>query len=180
MFIDYKLEGKYVNLRSVTEEDAEFILDIRNNPRISKYLPPLNVTVEQQRQWINKQRSDKDSYYFILETQSGDPIGTLGVYDIVDNHAECGRSCCIGEPFTAVEASVLLTDFIFNILKLAYTTIWVYEGNKTVIALNQSYGYEWVENKVDDKGEPFRVGILKRDRALEYNEIIKRKLRIKK
>lgn len=180
MYIDYKLEGKYVNLRSVTEDDAEFILEIRNNPQISKYLPPLNVTVEQQRQWISKQRSDKDSYYFILETPTGVPIGTLGVYDINEDHGECGRSCCIGEPFAPVEASALLTDFVFNTLKLSYTTIWVYEGNKSVIALNQSYGYEWVERKIDEKGEPFRIGILTRERAFEYKDKILKKLRIKK
>lgn len=178
MYIDYKLEGKYVTLRSVEESDAEFILSVRNDPRISKYLPPLNVTVEQQRQWISKQRADEDSYYFILVTPQGPPIGTLSLYDIVDNHCEGGRSCCIGEPSAAVEASILLTDFAFTTLKLEYITIWVYEGNKSVIALNTSYGYEWVENRVDDKGEPFRVGILKRERALERNEKLKRKLRL--
>ena len=178
MYIDYKLEGKYVNLRSVTEEDAEFILDIRNNSRISKYLPPLNVSVAQQRQWITKQRADKNSYYFILETPDLKPIGTLSVYDIVDNHGEGGRSCCIGEPFAAVEANVLLTEFMFNTLKLEYTTIWVYEENKPVIALNQSYGYEWVSTNEDENGNKFRVGILQRERALEKNEIIKKKLRL--
>ena len=178
MYIDYKLEGKYVTLRSVEESDAEFILSVRNDPRISKYLPPLNVTVEQQRQWIAKQRADKDSYYFLMETPQGEPIGTQGIYDIIDNHGECGRYCCIGEPKAAVEASFLLSDFVFNRLKLDYTTIWVYEGNKSVLALNYSYGYEWTESRVDEKGEPFRVGILKRERALEKNEKLKKRLRI--
>ena len=180
MYIDYKLEGEFVTLRSVEESDAEFILSIRNDPRVSEYLPPLTVTVEQQRQWIARQQSDNDSYYFILETPEGIPIGTTSIYDIVDNHGECGRSCCIGEPFAAVEASVLMTDFIFNTLKLSYTTIWVYEGNKSVIALNQSYGYNWVDYRIDDKGNPFRVGELMRNRGLEKNEILKKKLRITK
>lgn len=179
MYIDYKLEGKYVNLRSVTEDDAEFILLIRNNPEISKYLPPLNVTVEQQRQWIAKQRADKDSYYFILETPDLNPIGTLSVYDIVNDHAECGRLCSIGKPLSTIEAVTHLTDFNFNKLYLAYTTIWVYEGNKNAIALDESIGYEWKDTKVDQNGEPFRVGILKRERALKYNEKILKQLRIK-
>lgn len=178
MYIDYKLEGKYVNLRSVTEEDAEFILEIRNNPQISKYLPPLNVTVDQQRQWIAKQRADKDSYYFILETPDLTPIGTLSVYDIVDDHAELGRSCSIGEPASTIEAGVLLSEFVFDTLHLEYTTIWVYEGNKAVIALNQSGGYEWIENRTDKDGNPYRVGILKRDRAIQFREKILKKLRI--
>lgn len=176
MYIDYKLEGKYVNLRSVTEDDAEFILLIRNNPEISKYLPPLNVTVEQQRQWIVKQQADKSSYYFILETPDLKPIGTLSVYDIEDDHAEYGRLCSIGEPAATIEAGLLLIDFIFNELQLAYTTIWVYEENKPVISLNQSYGYEWGERKVDQDGRAFRVGVLKRDRALLYKDKILKRL----
>ena len=38
------LEGRFVNLRPVTKEDAEFILEIRNNPEISKFLPSLKAT----------------------------------------------------------------------------------------------------------------------------------------
>lgn len=178
MFLDYKLKGKYVNLRSVTEDDAEFILKIRNNPQISKYLPPLNVSVEQQRQWISKQRIDQSSYYFILETPECTPIGTLSLYDIIDNHGEGGRSCSIGEPFANIEASVLLNDFAFNNLKLSYTTIWVYEGNKPVIALNEAFGYEWTSSRVDSEGQPFREGILLRNNYFNKRERIIRKLRI--
>jgi len=178
MYIDYKLEGKYVTLRSVEESDAEFILSVRNDPRISKYLPPLTVTIEQQQQWISKQREDKDSYYFLLETPSGEPIGTLGIYDIVGDHGEGGRSCCIGEPFASIEASVLLNDFIFETLKLSYTTIWVYEGNKSVLALNKSFGYEWISDRIDDKGEPYKVGMLKKDNYLIKRVSIIKKLRL--
>lgn len=178
MYIDYKLEGKYVNLRSVTEDDAEFILEVRNNPQISKYLPPLNVTVEQQSQWITKQRADKDSYYFILETPDLTPIGTLSVYDIVDDHGEGGRSCSIGEPFANIEASVLLNDFTFNTLNLSYATIWVYEGNKSVLALNEAFGYEWTSEKKDSNGLPYKEGILYKDVYLKKREGILKKLRI--
>lgn len=178
MYIDYKLKGKYVTLRSVEESDAEFILSVRNNPRISKYLPPLNITIEQQQKWISKQRADNDSYYFLLETPIGEPIGTLSIYDIVDNHGEGGRSCCIGEPFASIEASVLLNDFIFNTLKLSYTIIWVYEGNKAVLSLNKSFGYEWQECRTDEKGEPFRVGKLTKDNYLNNRNSILKKLRL--
>ena len=123
MFIDYTLKGTSVNLRSVNESDAEFILNVRNDPKVSKYLPPLNISLDQQRQWITKQRADKDSYYFLLETPRGEPIGTLGVYNIIDNHAESGRSCCIGEPYQSVEASTLLTDFVYKTLNLDYPII---------------------------------------------------------
>lgn len=178
MYIDNKLEGKYVTLRSVEESDAEFILSVRNDPRISKYLPPLNVTVEQQRQWISKQRADNDSYYFLLVTPDGEPIGTLGIYDIIEGHGEGGRSCSIGEPFANIEASVLLNDFTFNTLNLEYATIWVYEENKSVLALNEAFGYEWTSIKEDEKGQPYREGILYKDVYFEKRKRIIKKLRL--
>ena len=178
MYIDYKLEGKYVNLRSVIEDDAEFILQIRNNPQISKFLPPLNVTAEQQRQWISKQRSDKDSYYFLLETPEGNQIGTLSVYNIEGKIAETGRYCSIGTPYANIEACVLLYDFIFNILKLDSIHIWVFEENKPVLQINHGLGFEWVDNKTTDNGKAYRVGIMteesynrKRDYLLEILQI---------
>ena len=114
----------------------------------------------------------------MLESPEGEPIGTLGVYDIVEDHGECGRSCCIGEPSAAVEASILLGEFIYNTLKLSYTTIWVYEDNKAVLALNHSYGYEWVERKFDENGNAYRVGVCNREKALEINKKLKKKFRL--
>lgn len=158
MYIDYKLEGKYVTLRSVEESDAEFILSVRNDPRISKYLPPLNVTVEQQRQWISKQRKDKNSYYFVLENPKGEVLGTISVYDIEEDTAETGRFCSIGDPSSNIEACLLLNDFCFNILKLSSIHIWVYEENKPVLKLNQGLGYEWVGTKEAEDGRTCKVG----------------------
>lgn len=136
------LEGKFVNLRSVREEDAEFILSIRNNPEISKYLPPLDVTVEQQKNWIAKQRNDDDSYYFIIEEKGSRRIlGTISVYDIVSNHGESGRLCSIGESYDSIEAMSLFNSFVFNILHLDYLTGWVIDENKTVSSLNKRLGY---------------------------------------
>ena len=178
MYIDYKLEGKYVNLRSVTEDDAEFILEIRNNPQISKYLPPLNVTVDQQRQWIAKQRADKDSYYFLMESKKGEAVGSISVYDIEGDSAETGRFCSYGDPLYNIETCILLNDFCFSTIKLNSVHIWVYEGNKSVIALNKSFGYEWVDCRKDDKGEPYKVGVLTKSRWEEKREIVIKKVKI--
>ena len=175
MYIDYKLEGKYVMLRSVEESDAEFILSVRNDPRISKYLPPLNVTLEQQRQWISKQRADNDSYYFLMETPLGEALGSISVYDIVDETAETGRFCSFGDPASNIETCILLNDFCFDIIGIKTIHIWVYENNKPVISLNQSFGYEWVEKKVDSNGEPYKVGILTKDKwQIKREKILKR------
>lgn len=158
------LEGKFVNLRSVTKEDAEFILEIRNNPEISKFLPPLNVTIDQQQEWINKQRNDNDSYYFIIENRTKKEIGTLSVYNIEENHAEMGRFCSFGNPVQNTEAVLMLNDFIFQKLGLDYLDIWVYKDNKSVLALNQGLGCDWEQEDKDEKGIPFLYGTLKKEK----------------
>ena len=63
------LEGKYVNLRSVEEKDAEFTLSLRQDPILTKYLPKLDITLEQQINWIRKQRVKEGDFYFLVENK---------------------------------------------------------------------------------------------------------------
>lgn len=158
MVYDKVLEGKFVNLRSVKPEDAEFILRLRNTPEIIKFLPSLKVSVEDQRYWIINQMADKDSYYFIIEDKDNNPIGTISIYNIEDNHAETGRFCSIGNSIHNSEAALLCDDFAFGTIKLDYLDVWVYSGNKPVIAFNQALGCIWEGEKLDTYGEPFKFG----------------------
>lgn len=160
MVYDKVIEGKFCRLRAVVPEDAEFILRLRNDKEISKYLPPLNVTVEQQQVWISKQRNDSDSYYFLIMDKSGNKLGTISVYNIENGHAEVGRFCSIGSSVINMEAALIHDDFIFDILNLSYLDIWVYKGNKPVLSLNQGFGCKWEGENVDEHGEPFLFGKL--------------------
>lgn len=178
MVCEKVLEGKYVNLRPVVEEDSEFILRLRNDENVSKYLPKLNVSVEQQKVWINKQRIDHDSYYFIFESKEGLPLGTISYYDIVDNHGESGRVCSVGNATQNVEALVLFYDYLFYDLKVEYVTIWVYEENKPVLSLKQSIGFKWTGNDEDNSGNQYRKGIITLQQYEEKIKLIKKMLKI--
>ena len=58
-----KLQGKYVNLRIVKEDDAEFTLQLRLNPKKSQYfLNKIDNDVEKQRSWIKKVLEKEDEY----------------------------------------------------------------------------------------------------------------------
>lgn len=177
MILDNKIEGKFVILRSVIEEDAEFILRLRNDSEISKFLPTLNVTRDQQKTWITKQRLDNDSYYFIIEDKDCNPIGTISVYNIIEKHAETGRFCSIGDSVQNMEAAVLNDDFIFQTLKLDYLDIWVYKENKPVLALNQGFGCEWDGEDFDASGKPFMFGKLTSENYLLKSQKIKNTLK---
>lgn len=176
MVTEKALEGRFVNLRPVEEEDAEFILRLRNNPEISKFLPPLDVTVDQQKNWIAKQRCDNDSYYFIIEDKNNHPIGTISVYNICSDHAESGRFCSIGDSIQNSEASLLHCEFIFNRLSLDYLDIWVYKDNKPVLAFNKAFGCEWDGESTDEKGEVFLYGKLTKLNFQHKSTIIERNI----
>lgn len=177
MILENSIDGKFVNLRSVREEDAEFILRLRNNPQISKFLPPLNVSIDQQKAWIAKQRLDNDSYYFIIEDKGFNPIGTISVYNIDGDHAETGRFCSTGDSVQNMEAAVLNDDFIFQTLKLEYLDIWVYKDNKPVLALNQGFGCKWDGEGSDEKGIPFLYGKLTSENYMIKSQKIKKTLK---
>lgn len=160
MFIEGYIDGATVRLRSVNENDAAFILAIRNDPQISVYLPPLNVSEDDQKAWIKKQRLDEDSYYFLIEDLSGKKLGTISLYDKEGDHCETGRFCSYGNFIQNTEAVVLLYDFIFYNLKCSYVTTWVYKDNKPVIAMNSETGFEWIEEKIANDGRLCSVGHL--------------------
>ena len=54
-----KLQGKYVNLREVTVDDAEFILSLRCDPKKSKYLNPTEYNIPKQQEYIRNYGTPK-------------------------------------------------------------------------------------------------------------------------
>lgn len=153
MVYDGIIEGKYVNLRSVSVEDAEFTLKIRQDPEFTQYLPPINITLEQQCQWISKQREKKDDYFFVVLDKAGNKIGTLGVYDISDNTAEMGRLTMKGNPLQSIEAQLLVFDFGFNYLDLDKVLSFVYAENKTALRFTSQFGAIQSESPEEIKGK---------------------------
>ena len=146
------IEGKYVNLRSVEEKDAAFTLSLRQDPQLTKYLPKLEITLEQQINWIKKQRTTEGDYYFVIENKEGKSIGVIGVYDVTDKCAETGRIAVIGTSFESIEAQLLSFDFAFDVLNLEYTVNYVMADNIHAIRFSQIFGSESSDPYTDEKG----------------------------
>ena len=70
MAVTEPIEGRYVVLRSCTEDDAEFTRDIRKDPEFAKYLPQIDNTLDQQKVWIKSQREKPGDYMLIMKEQS--------------------------------------------------------------------------------------------------------------
>lgn len=140
------LEFEGYRLRPVSEDDSEFIVQLRNAPHVSGKMGVSAKTADQQNMWLQKYYDDKNDYYFIIEGKQGQPIGTNSVYsiDTINMTGETGRLAFIsGYSGSALLcASIMLSDFCFYSLKLKSTYGNIVANNQAVISLNKRVGYQ--------------------------------------
>lgn len=154
------LEGRFVTLRSVEEKDAEFTLALRQDPNLTKFLPKLNISLEQQTAWIRKQRELEGDYYFVVENKKGNKIGVIGVYNVVGDCAETGRIAMIGNAFESIEAQLLSFDFAFDILGLEKTVNYVMADNIHALRFSQMFGSQSSKPFKDSDGNMRIDGVI--------------------
>lgn len=79
------IEGKHLNLRLVEESDAEFILNLRIDDSLGKFLSKTDVNLEKQKEWIKNYKfreKIKGEFYFIIQDKQGNSYGTIRIYNI--------------------------------------------------------------------------------------------------
>lgn len=122
MAIADPIEGFGLVLRSVEVRDAEAALALRADPELTQYLPPLDISVEQQRTWIASQREKPGDWYFAIERRYGGGLeGFIGLYahDPQSSHAEWGRWILKPGSLAAWESEYLLHKFSIEDVSLA-------------------------------------------------------------
>lgn len=141
MKVDYIIEGKSINLRSVKVEDADFILNLRLNENIKKYISKTADNIELQKKWIQEQIEREGDYYFLYEDKNFNKIGLISVYNIKNGIGETGRQISLGESTHNMEAEYLLYKFIFNTLNLKKITSTFYVNNKKAVSKGRKLGF---------------------------------------
>lgn len=169
------LTGKHVYLKAVEEADAEFIIKLRNDENISKFLPRIPMDIIGQIKWIKYQQSLENDYYFIIWDILGNRIGTISIYDINGDLGESGRTASFGNPIQNIEASILLLDFSFDVLGLKKIICHVFKDNHSVLRYNEKLGYEWVGEKCVN-GNEMKEGLLTKERYDEYVQFYKSRI----
>ena len=134
------IEGRYVDLRSATIEDAEFTLAIRQAPEFSKWLPRIDNTIDQQRAWIERQREKAGDYFWVVWDKTGNRIGTISVYDVEGDCAETGRLAMRGNALQSLEAQLLSFQYAFYKIGLKKTVDYIYADNVRAMKLTLQFG----------------------------------------
>ena len=114
--------SKYgIDVRFVQESDAAFILNLRTDPRLSRYLHETENDLEKQKAWINayKQREALGIEYYFIYEQNGIPIGVNRLYNITDNTLTGGSWLCKKDiPYNLpLLISIIGREIIFDFLK---------------------------------------------------------------
>lgn len=125
-----------VDVRLVEESDAAFILSLRSDKWLTRFIHSTDDDVDKQRLWIRDYKireKDGKEYYFIYSV-NGKPFGLNRIYNIVGNTCTGGSWIC--KPGTEVEYVVATTlihrDILFEIMGFKEDNFDVRKGNHKV------------------------------------------------
>ncbi|WP_010224129.1 GNAT family N-acetyltransferase [Pseudomonas donghuensis] len=154
------LQAKTVRMRLVEEQDAEFILSLRLDTELNRYLSSVQPSVKDQVEWIKKYKADEQNglqYYFIIERLDGVRCGTVRVYDILDD-SFCWGSWILNKEktrFAALESAFLVYQFGFQNLGFEKSHFEVVKGNDRVVSFHKKMGA--VQVSEDDTNYYFEI-----------------------
>ena len=134
------IHGMFVDLRSITLDDAEFSYNIRADKRNRDTVGQLAPSLEAQKDFIRWQMQEPNDYYFVVLNKKGERIGLVGIYDIHGDIGEFGREVNIGEPAEIMEVGIVLATFCINVLNLKKISYVIYANNVTHLSTIKKRG----------------------------------------
>lgn len=141
---DFTLDKYGLHVRLINESDADFILKLRTDPKLGRFIHPTDNDIDKQREWIRqykvREKAGKD-YYFVY-CYKGEPIGVNRVYDIETDYATGGSWVC--KPGLPMELPILtliiMREIIFEYLNLSYDRYDIRKKNLKVLRVNELFG----------------------------------------
>lgn len=136
----YSISGYHTRLRPATMDDAEFIVRLRTRPGVIGNVGDTRADPAQQREWLRAYEQREGDYYFMIETEAGTAVGTIGLYDVHNDAAEWGRWIILPGVPAAVPSCILIYRFAFEVLRLREVRGNIVESNRRVISFHQRFG----------------------------------------
>jgi RimJ/RimL family protein N-acetyltransferase len=129
-------------------EDAAFIVHLRTDPARSRFLHATSGDIQAQEHWIAEYLKRSDEYYFIIEEMcSGQPVGTISIYnyDRAANSAEWGRWVTLPRSAAGTAGLVLLLDLTFDQIEIDILYCHTIIENTKPRAIFERLGFQQVE-----------------------------------
>jgi diamine N-acetyltransferase len=141
------LKTERLYLRPMFEEDAQFIVDMRNNPKILNSLFSYRmITVQEHLNWYkNNLNNDNRIDLMICKKDDNMPVGTVNLANIDYKNQKAEFGIMISESFWnkgyAYESSQRFIDYSFDEFNLNKIYLEVLKENKTAINLYEKLGF---------------------------------------
>jgi len=141
---DIHLQGPGFALRPVTETDSDFIIGLRTDPELGKFINASSPRREDQIAWMQKYYARAGDYYFLVTRHDGTPEGTIALYDVTgegsDKRGEWGRWILKRGSMAAVESALLIYQAAFERLDLGMVYCRTVALNQPVVSFHTSCG----------------------------------------
>jgi EPS-associated MarR family transcriptional regulator len=147
-----KVVGNRLVFRNATTSDADFIFNLRTDDQKSLYLSPILKSLEKQKEWLNDYENVQDQAYFIIESLSGELLGTLRLYDPKETSFCWGSWILIhGAPYSAsIESALMVYSYALDHLGFLCAHFNVRKGNERVWQFHERFGAHRVsESEID-------------------------------
>ena len=130
-------------LRPVTLEDAPFVVALRTDPLLNRFIHEISPRIEDQIAWLERYFLRLGDYYFIVEdADSAEPQGTVGLYNASAelSCAEWGRWILKRGSLAALESVWLICEAAFSTLHFATLYSRTLADNRKVVSFHDSFG----------------------------------------
>lgn len=149
-----------LHVRLVEIQDARFILDLRTDPRLSRYMTGTSLSVQDQEEWIARYKERErrgEEYYFITLNDQGERLGVSRLYNFDAESFEAGSWIYRWGLDTSVPilGDLAVRDFGFDELRYGVCRFEVMKGNESVIRYHRRFQPEFLGE--DERACYFRI-----------------------
>ena len=139
---EFIVKGYAFRLRPVADADAQLIVALRTDCKLSAYLHRTSERVEDQIDWLSDYYRRPDDYYFAVENVRGVVEGFISLYDVEKSRSvgEWGRWILRKGSLAAVESALLIYRFAFESLGLREVFCRTVSANQSVVSFHDSCG----------------------------------------
>jgi len=140
---DIVLEGSAFRLRPVSDSDATFILKLRTNAFLNRFLHTTDSSLQSQLQWLAEYYKREGDWYFVVERCADNrQEGLISLYDhnATLHKAEWGRWILLPGSRAAIESAWLIYNCAFTLLNIREVYCRTVAENASVISFHDSCG----------------------------------------
>lgn len=141
---NFELDRYGLHVRLVREEDAEFIVKLRTDPKLSRFLNKTDNDINKQKEWIReyKEREAEAKDYYFIFFKDGKPIVLNRLYNIDWIHLSYTRGSWVGVPKTDFEVvmtcTVIMEEIAQDVLGLLINLYDVRKANTQVLNFHRN------------------------------------------